>query len=146
MITRKTVFVLGAGASHPYGFPLASGMIIALCEHETSYTHIVREERTRRYGERRLLHPTFTPPRIKKFSADLTSSALESIDAFLTARPEYAEIGKAAIAATLVPYENPGSLRKPKNGQWYGYLRNRMGEAYEDFCTSAELDFVHHVA
>jgi hypothetical protein len=49
---------------------------------------------------------------IKDFEVDFSRSPLSSIDAFLEHRPEFIEIGKIAIAVTLIPCEKRTKLRR----------------------------------
>jgi hypothetical protein len=65
-----------------------------------------------------------------------------SVDAFLENRPEYVEIGKAALAIRLIPYENAAafSLRSDRS-TWYEYLFNQMGASKDEF-ESNQISFV----
>ncbi|PRH81509.1 hypothetical protein C6N40_11875 [Arenimonas caeni] len=55
---------------------------------------------------------------------------MASIDAFLARRPEYQEIGKRAIASTLLSRESWMRLtRDPGDDDWYYYLFNRIASA-----------------
>jgi len=57
-----------------------------------------------------------------------------SVDLFLEKRPEYLEIGKAAIAAALIAYENPNSLGRKEDGlSWYEYLFAKLETSPEEF-------------
>lgn len=139
MISKKTVLILGAGASWPYGFPLASDMTEPLCGHALSYR--IEQSDNRSEGIKIPLHPSFgNEDHVMKFREDLHRSSFYSIDSFLTARPEYAEIGKAAIAATLVPLESLANLdgAHRRANPWYKYLRNQMGDSPDEFASSAK--------
>ncbi len=48
-----------------------------------------------------------------------------SIDSFLEHRPEFLDVGKAAIASYLLPYETMTRLF-PNSDTWYGYLLDRL--------------------
>ena len=118
MITRPTVFVLGAGASHPYGFPLGQGLlnevVRELSNADGEFHHevcaVIREVE-----------------RVKAFARDLRLCGRSSIDAFLETRQEFVDVGKAAIARVLSEYESDGRLThdRPDEG-WYHYLFDRM--------------------
>jgi len=57
-----------------------------------------------------------------------------SIDAFLELRPEYTEIGKAAIACGLIPVEHDFRLNRNANRQsWYEYLFNKLATSLDAF-------------
>lgn len=128
MITKKTVLVLGAGASMAYGLP--SGP-----ELKAKVVHQLGQPNTilllERLGQDREL--------IDRFREDLMQSHPSSIDAYLASRDDYINIGKMAIAATLIPlerrnqlfqkwyepYTNP-SVDHPDNGHWYQELCGMM--------------------
>lgn len=57
-----------------------------------------------------------------------------SVDAFLENRPKYLPIGKAAIAACLIPYESQSHLhRKAEQLEWYEYLFQHMADLHGEF-------------
>ncbi len=58
-----------------------------------------------------------------------------SVDAFLENNPKYIDIGKAAIAASLIPVEMPGSLLRSEEEEpnWYEYLFNQLGARKDEF-------------
>ncbi len=128
MITKKTVLVLGAGASLAYGLPAGP-------ELKAKVIHNLGQPGTANIlGE--LGHcATF----IRRFAKDLADSHPASIDAYLAIREDYITIGKQAIAATLIPleeqkelfrkwyipYYNP-SVAYPDNGHWYQELCGMM--------------------
>ena len=86
MIVRPTVFILGAGASAPYGFPLGSGLIEKIL-------HSLQSPEMRPLLLRQL---DFSHDQISTFGQELRDSPLNSIDAFLDNREEFREIGKTA--------------------------------------------------
>lgn len=120
MITIPTVLVLGAGASKPFGFPLGQDLL----------NEVVRDlhfkDPNGKVGE--LVKVGFDNPSIQSFRSALAYSAQPSIDAFLEHRPEFLEIGKAAIAQALMRYESQDSLFDParEDANWYKYLFGKM--------------------
>lgn len=103
MIKRKTVFVLGAGASRPYGFPTGEELHDEICK--------------------RLLNPknsfltkdplNFPQDKLKDFRSQLIESGLGSVDLFLEKRPDnqlFRDIGKAAMAKVVLGEEDPDKL------------------------------------
>jgi hypothetical protein len=125
MITKKTVLILGAGASVPYGYP--SGYQL----YEAIYNNLLNSSNLK-YGILRDLN--FNENDIIKFRTDLHYSSKGSVDAFLEWRPEYIEIGKAAIAIELIGYENTEKLFDDKNTQhWYRYLYNKLNASFDEF-------------
>jgi hypothetical protein len=58
---------------------------------------------------------------LNDFKFALEYSRQPSVDRFLEFRPEFLEVGKAAIAAALIPHENDPDL-VPRERSWYDYL------------------------
>jgi hypothetical protein len=126
MITRQTVLVLGAGASHTYGFPLGSQLRTDILELGIgTKPFVVNSGLT----DHPLLH---------EFIGAFKLSRLYSIDSFLGLNMRFAEVGKLAIAAVMMDYENRTfeNLQSTSVGL-YDYLWNRIsGE-----CSREELNF-----
>lgn len=121
MDKQKTVLILGAGASHSYGFPVGSGlrqMILNLCDQREITGHI-----------------GFGSQAIRTFVDSFKASQSYSIDSFLGRRSEFVEIGKAAIAYVLLECEGKADLLNEKNtDHWYQYLVNQLTtEAWDSF-------------
>ena len=93
MIEDPTVLILGAGASMPFGFP--SGVML-----KNEIYAILRDKRNMALNQ--LTNPTV----VRNFMERLTYFS-ESIDTFLEheKNKDNIELGKMAIAATLLPYE-----------------------------------------
>jgi hypothetical protein len=119
--------ILGAGASQPYGLPSGRELVTGILDHLRS-------------GESRsVLRDAFDgqiqESFIQEFGRALEFSRLWSIDAFLETRREFAEVGKAAIALTLLPREEESSLGagSPGGGNpWYDLLWNKLHHADVD--------------
>lgn len=108
--------VLGAGASEPYGFPIGGELREKIIGHEPiNYRTSPDEEANRSY-----------------FKEIFSKSEMYSIDAFLTCRPEFSQLGKDYISEILLQYE---AARTP-SGNWYQYLWNHYRTPTLD-----ELDF-----
>ncbi len=120
MIRARTVFVLGAGASAPFGFPSGRALLLQIAE---SLDDPVDSDL-----KKQLLSLGFLRSLIGEFQQQLLASMQPSVDAFLEARPEFMEVGKSAIAASLIPCERPNVvLRRRKDApSWYEYLFNQM--------------------
>jgi hypothetical protein len=147
LINKKTVFVLGAGASCPYGYPSGSRLLQRVCLPEgfmNSYTSGVMDKQA---VETRLLD-------IKKFKDAFNKARIKSIDLFMAINPKLAPIGKYIIAFEILRAEqqslfgeeakfereifayrksqgdsNPRSwLSQPlfEGDDWYFYLYNRL--------------------
>jgi hypothetical protein len=132
VLAFKTVFVLGAGASQPYGLPLGGEL----------YNLVLSEFKQ---GGPNRAHLTNTTPHnetdIDDFIAALRHSGLYSVDAFLERRPEFMDIGKSATAVLLVQKENREALWGGADN-WLQYLYNRMiGSSLDEF-TRNQVSFV----
>lgn len=92
MITEKTVFILGAGASMPYGYP--SGRQL-----KNQVIETLRKDSGP--GFKRLIDFGYRPSQLKIFRDALFLSGKLSVDALLEHQPELVNIGKSAIAFVL---------------------------------------------
>ena len=110
----------------PYGFPDGRTMMLDICERimEGSYSQLI-------------VGLDLSDNKSRDFAQEMKRSGLASVDAFLESRPEYIDVGKAAIAHYLIPYEIPGTLwpEKKKNvdgtyrwekPRWYEYLFQKL--------------------
>lgn len=105
MITKKTVLVLGAGASMAYGLPSGDELRALVCE------GLKPGGQVRSTLALAPLGGTFFPENaIDSFQHALTNSHPYSIDAFLAKRKHLVSIGKRAIAAALLPCERNDGL------------------------------------
>ncbi len=135
MIKVPTVLILGAGASMPYGFPSGQGLLDLICEGENDFKRLVSNS-------------VPTPIRkVSSFIQALEEADPESIDVFLANNPEFEKVGKACIAAILLPRESETQLKrrwrslrlqKKKSelgGHWYKYLSNLLhaNTSFEEF-------------
>jgi hypothetical protein len=124
VIDSRTVFVLGAGASNPFGLPLGTGL-----------RRFVLENFNDKHGHAVHLYNTtgFTEQQVEIFISALRFSGLQSVDAFLERRPEFMEIGKATMAIELVLRENHDVLWS-EGSNWMLYLYSAMiGNSLEEF-------------
>ena len=119
LIHKKTVFILGAGASYPYGFPLGAQLRQDIMKVPASYLHDVKF-----LGKPR---PLDVEPSTREFFQAFIESKAQSIDAFLANRMEYAEIGRVAIAKVLLGYEVVHRLFDDSNeDDWYAAVFNAI--------------------
>jgi hypothetical protein len=118
MLEMGTVLVLGAGASIPFGFPSGRALLIRVAnglrhEHDSF--------------ARLLMNVGFEWHQLEEFGTSLARSSQPSVDAFLENRRQFIPVGKAAIAAALIPFENPELLMGRGGEQsWYEYLFARL--------------------
>ncbi len=135
MITLPTVLVLGAGASADYGFPLGRSLLLQMCTSLDARKKDVGLKKT-------LLDLGFGRNEIGPFATELRISMQPSVDAFLENRHEYMDIGKAAIAGCLIPYENLRHLyHRSEKLTWYEYLFNQMRASIDEL-KSNQISFV----
>ena len=130
MFTQRTVLVLGAGASIPFGFPSGPGLTRGIVA-SLNASYAKGSERPRFRELLADLGSLFSPPEIDRFCVHLASSDRRSIDSFLEDRSEFLDIGKAAIAAALLPLEHQGAVISNED-RWYGYLLDRLPRRPED--------------
>ena len=116
MIHTPTLFVLGAGASKPYGLPLGSELradICAAAREGNAAAHAVAQVGGFTHGDIRHVATTFL------------RSGVNSIDAFLARYDHLVDVGKALIAALLCSKENPDEIFSEMNpDHWYRLLWN----------------------
>lgn len=123
MIEKPTVLVLGAGASMDFEYPSGNGLVNEVLQ-------ITGNKNNDAY--RTLKDLGHGPSEIQSFYSALYYSSRLSVDAFLEHQPEFVEIGKAAIALSLIKYEKLDTLFS-NSDSWYKYLFDRMNTSFEDF-------------
>jgi hypothetical protein len=126
MITIPTVFVLGAGASVTYGFPLGLQLLNEINEKLTNpnhgwwktidYLQIPRED-------------------VSCFLRELILSGQPSVDAFLEQRSEFLDIGKLVIALAIASHEIENKLTdiSIRTFGFYHYLFTKLSSPKESF-------------
>lgn len=122
MLTNKHVFVLGAGASQPFGFPTGLGLSKTMVGQLNEGGDVYNQLQMLGWGRNQIL----------TFQKALFHSGKNSVDAFLEHRPEFMEIGKLATAAILIPFEREENLFSYDNN-WLRYLYNRMNVTFDQF-------------
>jgi hypothetical protein len=113
VIKTDIVFLLGAGASRPFGFPTGAELRRRIC------SDLSRGQSP----FARLCECGHSDEDIERFRASFEQSGIASIDAFIAFRPEFQTIGEHVIAAMLIPIESSANLAK---GDWYHLLWNEM--------------------
>ncbi len=136
MIEQPTVFVLGAGASAAFGFPLGRRLRQEIAE-SVGVPSPVNNALHHYYGYvwghggwERVQDGSKSLQDLEREAQEFweaLASPLYSIDAFLERRPEFEEIGKVAIAAILIPHEDPKQLPIPwPQLRWIDELFQKM--------------------
>lgn len=134
MIEHPTVLVLGAGASCTYGFPLGLQLKATICKILEKHNTVLRKI---------LISKHIQDRDIGAFRNDLILSCDLSIEAFMEQHEEYIELGKYAIAATLLPLERHLFLfdhwidkwLDPNNSErhWYQLLFTKLDASQDKF-------------
>jgi hypothetical protein len=155
LINKKTVFVLGAGASCPYGYPSGTRLRERVCLSQGFLQDY------RAYGIVDQIMDPFEKefrrlPEINEFKEVFNKSMINSIDKFMANNPKLAKIGKHIIAFEVLRAEKDSKfgeeakleqeklaydqrygkvvpekfLSRPlyQGGDWYFYLYNRIVE------------------
>ncbi len=127
MIDIPVVLVLGAGASHPYGFPLGTelrNIIVGSTLGDSSrFRDLIRQS-------------GFEWEEFVAFQSELLLSRFASVDAFLEHRKEFVQIGKTAMAYVLIGRETEKRLFGAKH-DWYQYLLGMMlTDGFDGFGTN----------
>ena len=131
MIKTKTLFILGAGASKPFGYPTGDELrhqILFSVAHDDG---IVKAYNTENDPMVESMHRKS----FNEFKQQFERSGDYSIDSFLEHRPEFMDIGKIFIAKVLISYEQDNSLRKAKDN-WYMYLLDRIKAPFGELCNN----------
>jgi hypothetical protein len=125
MINDETVFVLGAGASAPYGYPTASELRDDICLYFKSDMNDLFRGSKGDYWQLADLVDAAANDFIDHFQ----KSRIRSIDRWLGLNGEYKDIGKLAIVNAIVKREQPNQLifeGKGKSLDWFSVLFNEM--------------------
>jgi len=126
MISEKTVFVLGAGASWPYGYPTGKEL------RREIISNYARD--CQHYLERNVRNKALVPQEVakaKRFAETFDKSGTKSIDLFLATNPEFMRDGKRAIIFRIFIAEGRSRFReamKDANQDWYSYLLEKLTE------------------
>jgi hypothetical protein len=111
---RRTVLILGAGASSPLGFPLGGGIRNEIIEQ--------LQNPGQSWLAKHLEVVGFDVERLKQFRRQFLLSQIPSIDGFIQAREEWEREGKAAIAAILLKAEAASKEQMFLTPDWYQTL------------------------
>jgi hypothetical protein len=111
LLSRRTVMVLGAGASSPYGFPLG-------IELRNQLINSIKG------GELRTTPEGLSFPRdlVADFCLALSGTSHPTVDTFLEHKPQYRELGAYMIAKQIMTHEKNSSNRLFPKRDWYGLL------------------------
>ena len=125
MIKEPTVFILGAGASYPYGYPTGQELRQQIC---SSFV----EDRNNYLSRNKQIDPhiALTLRNAEGFAQTFYNSSTKSIDLFLSRNPEVMLLGKWAIIFRLFAAEMNSHFREHmaqnRDQDWYSYLFNKL--------------------
>lgn len=148
MIKEKTVFILGAGANKPYGFPTGNELREQICRN--SYKNIVSKIPKNDRGYISEYYKEEVQDKLESFTSIFFKSSTPSIDLFLSRNIVYADIGKLSIIVEILEAEKDSKFREDmvvKDQDWYSYLFHFMtkeivtNENYKDF-SSNNVSFI----
>lgn len=111
MINKKTVLILGAGASVHVGYPLGRQLVDNICGQ--SIIELTND-----------ITDVWDEAEVKDYISRLSRAGFYSIDAFLETVPEQASLGKYLLAREIKRHEIIKNLFSPKDPGWYQYLFN----------------------
>jgi hypothetical protein len=149
MIRKKTVFVLGAGASYPYGYPLGRELISTIERYGKERQFLNSVDRAFPFSIGSVQSKASAQFQI--FTGELANSGVLSVDSFVSAKNEYYQYAKFAIASALISceYINPSNLALEDRGSedWYRYLYNELmvnsrNDTYESLLSNNRVKFV----
>ncbi|MCX5673459.1 MAG: hypothetical protein NTX87_00480 [Planctomycetota bacterium] len=132
MIATPTVFVLGAGASKPYGYPTGAEL----------RTEVLRGlgGKIEKYAPLcNCLDKDFPREVRSQFAEALVKSKHKSVDVFLETRREFERVGKLAMAYVVMCREDEGNLFSEEEipGDWLTYLLDYMTGPFDAFGDNA---------
>lgn len=123
ILTKDLVFIVGAGASVPYGLPTGR-QLVELIVQGTQELGRDLSQTLAACGHR--------PTEISEFHQRLKAARPRSIDRFIQSNPQYAVIGKRSIANELLPREQPknlgpgGGSHYREDRDWLDYLQSQV--------------------
>lgn len=130
MITDKTVFILGAGASRPYGFPSASELRRdIIIDFPEMYKRSFAEQNNLDLSKVDL-HPDF-----ERVINTFNKSSTKSIDLFLSRNKQFYNIGKIIIAYLIASYESKSKFREEIEApqfDWYMHIYDLLTKHISD--------------
>ena len=133
MISRPTVFVLGAGASQPYGFPLGSGLRDLILD---PLSRVPLRDRVATITPFRVAESLDLADEYRNFISALRTSGYSSVDQFLEKNRPLTQVGTLAIACALLPCEQENRLfppRSPRRDHWYEMFAEILNVGSADY-------------
>lgn len=126
---ERTVIVLGAGASVPYGFPSGARLIDEAIANFNAHNLL---ELLHENGGRSHAPIEGTREYFSGLLDALRDAHAPSIDTWLLNRPDYSHAGKIIMAYHLARFEDSAKLMNRDNERWYGDFLNTLGKTPEE--------------
>lgn len=139
MIDKQTVFILGAGANAPYGYPTGKQLRQQIIDN----LDINRKKVDMVQFNELLCKLLLQEKRIesKELRNNLLESRRSSIDLFLENRPELINIGKLSIACGIIEFEK----RDKGPWDWFEYIHDSelaQCKSAEEYCQKNNVNFI----
>jgi len=128
MIDKLTVFILGAGASVPYGYPTGNELRLNICNKFTQKIESLLIANSANLSDDEIKD---TLEEARRLTDTFFKSSTPSIDLFLARNPIFSDIGKKAIVTSILECEKNSRFRErisDKAKDWYTYLFQKMIE------------------
>jgi len=141
LITKNTVFILGAGASKPYGFPTGKDLKKQIC---LEFIHLLKNECNKRAQFANDQYLVYLAPAEKMISHFSKTPIEISIDKFININSEYKNIGVSAIIRMIHNaeiYSNLPNINNNNDLDWYSNIFSRMSDRislHNDFTKFSE--------
>ncbi|MFA6596522.1 MAG: hypothetical protein WCS69_02285 [Ignavibacteriaceae bacterium] len=135
MINEPTLFILGAGASAPYGFPTAKELKEDIIKNTSKRYFALKNLPANNYIQ---MYENRDTDYFNNFADYFTGFTSDSIDLFLATHEELVNLGKEAIVLALSEKEMD-LVRNPRKTDWVEYLYSNFiisgisGNRKEDF-------------
>ncbi len=134
MINQNTVFILGAGASKPYGYPTGIELRDVIIKNLDGMIQS---------GSGWINELGYSLSLVSEFNSKFNISRKFSIDSFLShQKDEFVEIGKIAIVDAISQCESHIKLIKPENDDWNAYLINNLYNCSFDEVHENNVSFI----
>lgn len=126
MIDVPTLFILGAGASKPYGYPTGIELRSEIINNFSSDLKILLDRSSLQNRPKDSIQRE-----AQKFIENFSRSPVNSIDKYLALNPIFSSIGKIAITMCILKKEKTSNFLekmdfRQSNEDWYRLIFNRM--------------------
>ncbi len=135
MIKEKTTFIIGAGASNPYGYPTGGQLREKICKDTCNKVKLLLPHSKTHEIDKNYKSDIYD--KLIALSEVFYKSSTPSIDLFLSRNLGYANIGKLAIIIEILEAERNSQFREDivqSDQDWYSYLYRYLtdGIIYKD--------------